>query len=119
MTQFFKFENRKEKSLTFEELIAILLEAYFIEIVLKRKYKDLSTNEWKSKRINLEEFINLVNYACFFLRKKPLRDDLVNIFNMIDTDRDGWITFMQYIDFIRKYLGLGIQNAVEAPPKKE
>ena len=44
LTQFFKFENRKEKSLTFEELIAILLEAYFVEIVLKRKYKDLSTN---------------------------------------------------------------------------
>ena len=44
LTQFFKFENRKEKSLAFEELIAILLEAYFVEIVLKRKYKDLSTN---------------------------------------------------------------------------
>jgi len=40
---------------------------------------------------------------------KPSREDLTEIFNMLDTDKDGYITFSEYIDFIRKYLGLGIQ----------
>jgi len=43
------------------------------------------------------------------LRVKPTREDLTEIFKLLDTDSDGYITFSQYVDFIRKYLGLGIQ----------
>jgi len=32
---------------------------------------------------------------------------------LIDTDNDGFITFAEYVDFIRKYLGLGIQPEIE------
>ena len=50
-----------------------------------------------------------MDYACFFLRKKPFNPDLLAVFAIIDTNKDGWITFNEYGDFIRKYLGLGIK----------
>lgn len=109
LLKFFNFANRNDKSLTFDELVKILLEIYFVEIILKRQYKDVQSDQWKTKRISLAQFIDLVLYACFFLRVKPTKEDLTEIFNFLDTDKDGFITFSQYVDFIRKYLGLGIQ----------
>lgn len=109
LLKFFNFAKRNNKSLTFDELVKILLEIYFVEILLKRKYKDLQADQWKTRKINLKEFIELVLYACFFLRVKPTEADLTEIFNLLDTDKDGYITFSEYVDFIRKYLGLGIQ----------
>lgn len=109
MRRFFNFATRKDKSLTFDELVKILLEVYLVEIILKRRYKDLQSDQWKTRRISLQEFIELVLYACFFLKVKPTKEDLTEIFKILDTDNDGYLTFAQYIDFIRKYLGLGIQ----------
>lgn len=45
---------------------------------------------------------------CFFIKIKPTREDLIYIFKELDTDQDGFITFQQYISFIKKYLGNGI-----------
>lgn len=109
LLKFFNFANRNNKSLSFDELVKILLEIYFVEILLKRKYKDLQADQWKTRKISLREFIELVLYACFFLRVKPTEADLTEIFRFLDTDNDGYITFAEYVNFIRKYLGLGIQ----------
>jgi len=35
----------------------------------------------------------------------PCKEDLTFIFKELDTDHDGFITFQQFVDFIRKYLG--------------
>jgi Ca2+-binding EF-hand superfamily protein len=47
------------------------------------------------------------------MRAKPAETDLTEVFKTIDTDHDGYISFSEYVDFIRKYLGLGIQNEPE------
>lgn len=116
LLKFFNFANRNNKSLTFDELVRILLEIYFVEITLKRRYKDLEADQWKTRRISLAEFIELVLYATFFLRVKPTNEDLTEIFKLLDTDSDGFISFAQYIDFIKKYLGLGLQPEIEPEP---
>jgi len=41
LLKFFNFANRNNKSLTFDELVRILLEIYFVEIILKRQYRDV------------------------------------------------------------------------------
>ena len=60
--------------------------------------------------------------ACYFVNLKPFKEDLEAIFAELDTDKDGFITIQEYIDFIRKYLGRGL-NMIEPPtiesPKKE
>lgn len=105
---YFTIFNSQNQSVTFEQLIAIILSIYFIEIVFHRRYKSTDSEAWKSKKISLEEFVALITEACFFIRFKVPREDLVWIFNELDTDKDGYITFQQYVDFIKKYLGNGI-----------
>lgn len=83
---------------------------------MKRKYKDVNAEQWKNRRISLIEFIELVLFACFFLRAKPSKEDLTVIFRIIDTDNDGYISFAQYAEFIRKYLGLNIKVEDEVKP---
>jgi Ca2+-binding EF-hand superfamily protein len=105
---YFTFLNTQNSSVTFEQLIAIILSIYFVEIVFHRRYKSTDNEVWKTKKISLEEFIALITESCFFIRYKVPREDLVFIFNELDTDKDGFITFQQYVDFIKKYLGNGI-----------
>lgn len=100
--------STQNQSVTFEQLIAIILSIYFVEIVFQRRYKDTNSDVWKTRKISLEEFVALITEACFFIRFKVPREDLVWIFNELDTDKDGFITFQQYLDFIKKYLGNGI-----------
>ena len=110
MKKFFTTESRKGKSLEFKELVSILLETYFIQYVLIKKYHDQTAN-----KINQQQFVALVTDSCFYLRKKPFEQDLIYIFSILDTDHDGWISFKEYVDFIKKYLGMGLEE--EEPPK--
>jgi Ca2+-binding EF-hand superfamily protein len=74
-------------------MIAIILEIYFIEILFKRRYRDQNSEVWKTKLISLDEFILLVTEACFFIRVKPPTEDLKEIFIILDTNKDGFISF--------------------------
>lgn len=112
---FFRMEARKDQSLAFEELVAILLQVYFVEILIKRRYQTNQTVEWKTRRISREEFILLITEGCFFIRLIPQRADLAIIFNMIDENKDGYISFQEYFNFVRKYLG----NGYELPDVEE
>jgi Ca2+-binding EF-hand superfamily protein len=60
----------------------------------------------------------LITDACFFLKLKPTKEDLTWIFHELDTDHDGFITFQQYADFIRKYLGNNTDFTIKKPTIK-
>jgi Ca2+-binding EF-hand superfamily protein len=83
--------------------------------MLKRKYKDVNADQWKTRKINLKEFIDLFNLATGYLRVKPTEVDLTEVFKILDTDIDGFITFKEYVDFIRKYLGMGLTAPTPNP----
>ena len=121
LMNYFNFEARKQEALTFDELIAIILSIYFIEIVFRRRYHSANSEVWKSNRISKAEFVALIHEACFFIKVKPTREDLEWIFDQLDDDKDGFITFKQYCDFIKKYLGNNIELTIkkEAPANPE
>ena len=52
--------------------------------------------------------ISIFTESIFFIRIKRSIEDLTYIFNELDTDKDGFITFNEYANFIKKYLGNGI-----------
>lgn len=87
---FFKFEAKQDKFATFEELVAIILEIFFIEIIIQRKYK----NDTKGLRFSVQQFVTLIRDNTFFLRFRPENDLLVQIFQLIDTNKDGYITLI-------------------------
>lgn len=113
MYSYFRFDARKDKHATFEEIVAIILEMFFVEIVIKRKYK----GETQGVRISLQQFIALVFENCFFLRFKPQQELLTQVFQIIDTNRDNYISLTEYMDFIRKYLGRGLAIIDDTPKK--
>lgn len=83
--------------------------------MIKRKYKD--KEDTHGLRFSLQQFISIVRDNTFFLRFKPENDLLTQVFQIIDTNRDGYITLIEYMNFIRKYLGRGV-IAIEEAPKK-
>lgn len=106
LMKYFSLDAETGGALTFEELIALILSIYFIEIVLKRKgIKGSKVNDLK---ISFDEFASIFGEHCFFIKIKVELKDLQYIFSELDTDKDGFITFKQYSDFIRKYLGNGL-----------
>lgn len=59
----------------------------------------------------------MVRDNTFFLRFRPDNELLTKVFQIIDTNRDGWITLLEYMNFIRQYLGRGLTITDESPKK--
>lgn len=76
-----------------------MIEIHFINITMLRKDKD------KNHKIDLNEFIDIILHGARILPVKPSTADLTEIFGLLDTNKDGFISFQRYYDFIRKYLG--------------
>lgn len=84
-------------------MVRIILEIFFIEIIIKRKWKDTT-----GVKLSLLDFTTLVRENSFFIRYRPDNELLTKIFQIIDTNRDNWITLTEYMNFIRQYLGRGL-----------
>lgn len=108
LLKYFTFDAESGGALTFDELISLILTIYFTEILFRRKFKSNNSKGWTGQKLNLEDFISIFTESTFFIRIKPSIEDLTYIFNELDTDKDGFITFNEYANFIKKYLGNGI-----------
>nr|BAJ98216.1 predicted protein [Hordeum vulgare subsp. vulgare] len=106
MMKYFSLDASSSGSLTFEELISLILSIYFVEIVFKRR--GTSASKLSELKLSFEDFSSIFTEHCFFIKLKPSQEDLRYIFDELDTDHDGFITFKQYSDFVRKYLGNGL-----------
>jgi Ca2+-binding EF-hand superfamily protein len=95
------------------EIAGIFLEILFAEIALRRMHKDKKFLRWKDRLISLPEFLQLVDSACYWMRNKPPQDLLIEIFGNLDTDKDGFITYEQYIMFIKNFLSKRRDNSID------
>lgn len=84
-----------------EMALAILfMEILFAEIMLTRWHRQKKFKRWMERMISQDEFIQLVNETCFWMDPIPPVSLLIEIFQMLDTDKDGFITYDQYINFV-------------------
>lgn len=58
----------------------------------------------KERKITAEEFLRLLNAAYAFLGIVITAQQADTIFQQADSDRDGLITYVQYFDYIDKFL---------------
>jgi len=127
MRNFFRYRVGSGGLFMEMEIAGIFLEILFAEIALMRMHKNKQFARWKERLISLDEFLELMNQACFWMRNKPPRDLLLQIFKNLDTDNDGFITYEQWIMFIRNFLSKRRDNSIdwkrfiekEAPKTKE
>lgn len=93
LMKYFTFDAESGGALTFDELISLILTIYFTEILFRRKFNSNNSKGWGQHKISLEDFIKIFTEDTFFIRIKPSREDLTYIFNELDADKDGFITF--------------------------
>jgi Ca2+-binding EF-hand superfamily protein len=55
--------------------------------------------------MSLSEFITTLNYALSFISIVPTEEQLTWLFNDIDRNRDGVISYQEYFEFLRYYFG--------------
>lgn len=55
--------------------------------------------------MNLEEFEATLNYCLEFIHSKGSHADYERLFNEVDVDQDGFISYQDYFIFLREYFG--------------
>lgn len=97
-------------------MISIILDAYLIEIFFRRFFKDSRPNDWKKKLLGPED-IMIQNKLHHYLRVKHSREDLEEVFKVVDVNGDREISFDEYMSFVRKYPCKGVYIQEEKPVK--
>lgn len=85
------------------ELVRIFLYLFFAEIVLLRMHRKGEIKRGKERMISLEEFLEVFRQGTKWMKKQIPRELLVLIFEIIDTNKDGFITYLEFVNFIKKH----------------
>lgn len=75
------------------------------EIAIQRLHKRNSYKLGAQRVMSLSEFITTLNYALSFISIVPTEEQLTWLFNDIDRNRDGVISYQEYFEFLRYYFG--------------
>jgi len=104
LKNFLKYNLHNNSLFIGSDAAKILLEILFAEIALRRRHLAKNFKRWQERIISKDEFVDLVLEACFWMPVKPTRKLLEDIFVILDEDKDGFISYKCYVDFIRQYL---------------
>ena len=55
--------------------------------------------------MSLAEFRKTLEYSLAFIQIKPSEAELDTVFNDVDLDHDGYITYIEYFSLLREYFG--------------
>ena len=83
----------------------ILLEVYFAELILIRLHRAKKFARCDENLIGLEDFLLIIDIATAWLKTKHDKGLLETVFKIIDTNGDGFISYKEFMAFIRKYFG--------------
>lgn len=114
--QLIKYDPDHDDRVTFDELVNFILEIHCGEIALQRLHREKRISQWEKRLLALSDFLMVMKLAFSFLNYQFRVEDLTAIFQFLDTDHDGFITYYEYFAFIRAFLGsrrmTGIPNDV-------
>lgn len=67
--------------------------------------------------IESSEFYNTMKYILSFIKMETTEEEVRNIFNDIDTNKDGLISYNEYFTFLRTYFGSQSEASIEEKVK--
>jgi len=102
---FFRYDVISNGYFLDTDVARILLELYFAELILLRLHRDKKIARWAQRLISLEEFLLLIDLASSWMKIRHEKSLLEAIFKIIDTNADGFISYKEFIAFVRRYLG--------------
>ncbi len=105
LNNFFRFDTLNNGYILESEMAKIFLELLFAEIILLRQHRLRAIAKWQERLISLSEFLVLVQLSTRWMKVPHDKALLEEIFIRLDTNKDGYISYKEYIAFIRKFLG--------------
>lgn len=80
----------------------------FINLIAQLELSSFQRNHPQTKKhLNFEEFYHLLRNSFKFLKISRVRRHILElIFKKIDTNNDGLISFVQYLDWVKRYLAV-------------
>lgn len=89
-----------------EEITRLLLVLHIGIILLWRNHKNKTFARWNDKLINEREFLALILEATQWASIPFSSQTLSQIFLRLDTNRDGFITYLEYFQFLLSILNI-------------
>lgn len=100
-----RYDSNNDGEVTYDELANFILDQHCGEITLQRLHKVKKLSKWEQRVMNLDEFSLLMRESFSFVNLQFKDNDLKEIFGRLDEDKDGWIPYGRYFQFIREYMG--------------
>ena len=69
------------------------MEQHFGEIAIQRLHRKKTYHRGSQRMMNLPEFTQTIKYALSFVEFAPQDSDLRIVFEIVDADKDGFISY--------------------------
>lgn len=113
----FRYDRDGDNRVTYPEMANFLLEYHCGEMAIQRKHLKDHYVRGPDRMMNLAEFIATLRDALGYLEATATDQELEVLFGDIDLDKDQWITYKEYFEFLYLYFGSGsIAAEVEVVP---
>lgn len=89
------------------------LETHNGELALQRLHRKQSFERGDQRLLSLKEFGSVMEYGLSFVEVVPMKEEIEQLFGEIDLDRDGWISYKQYFEFLISYFGSKSEAKIE------
>lgn len=98
-------------ALSLDSALSLLMDKWCGEAVLNRLHEQGKFMRHQERLLGNNDFLILLDTAFEYLSSRPRREDLIALFKSLDTDRDGYISYRKYLEFVREHLGSYKQEA--------
>jgi len=90
------------------------VEQHFGELAIQRLHRQKTYAHGDKRIMNLKEFIKTMETSLNTISVEGTEEIYSLLFNEVDLDQDGYISYEDYFVFLKEYFGS--KRAVEAPP---
>lgn len=101
----FRYDRDNDKRITYDELANFLLEMHSGEMAIQRLHMHNTYARGAERMMDGREFAVTINYALSFFELQADEETLWTLFSDVDRNRDGWISYQEYFEFLRNYFG--------------
>lgn len=91
--------------ISYDELANFFFELFCAEVIIWRLHKDRKFSRWQDRLISQQEFITLFRLAFVSFKYEFSNSDLIALFQFLDTNGDGYISYLEWFRFVRQFLG--------------
>jgi len=109
----FRYDVNNDGLVTYDEMADFFLEMHNGELALQRLHRVHSFVRGSERMMNLKEFIFTLENSLAYIDIVPTKEELTVLFSEVDLDKDGWISYKHYFEFLMAYFGTKSEVGLE------